>query len=1026
MKVHPNSSCLKVSQEVSAPQNSQETSINDLLVRIYGDGKKSEEVQNIYVDLHRLMPNFNEENMENLCKVLQYFTRLFPNLREEQARLAVDLGKWYQEHNLLKEAMHFYAIALNIEDTEECHKHASAIFIQWVAQKKSYQERLDYASRLGNHDLFSKLLDEMVNYQFWHRGNIKDLLRQASGVLLNKNCRPDFRSCSTKINIFLKNPSHSSVKFITQTYREKFQEYRKCFGENPLSKNKIFKKFKEFFQFFLNDAFILLGPPPCGYDLRAMGSFGREEPCPYSDLEWFILIKDENKKNYFEDLAEIIQLQICSLGETVEERFPIFSVLGPEHRSGLHVDSGANPAGINITNLIGEPQEMARKQASNLEDSTFDFMQSASLANDDSTLFKSYQTEIRSSLNEIVENNYVREIRARKIFKSLQQGYKEAWETPPESQKELDLKKQFIIPLNFLLDAIALYFGIEERESCNVIQELINRKRFNEATGNLLETSVNAFYRMRVRLHLCYQEQRDDAPCSGKHNILFTSEEKKILYQVYWLLLRPLYRGCVFERVLRREEIDLPLEGFNEFLSNSHSPSFKNFIPYFVEYLVENDGSYQVHENNYNRLHNQTALREIYIEELEKREITKSPSKLLNDLSQKEIMVNNVEFVIQNKELDLHKVTVSSGWTNWKKSRQLAYILEIAELIQVLVGRGIQKVVQSVDPDGDNLNFANIQANLDLAKEQLLKKVGSKKYQETIDGINNYFAIAEKQLQSFRKPVAIQDLRKRLNVTKGVCSSIFYYFKKEYAIIQKLHQLLDKANKQLELDPEDEVFKKQKDEIELILVGADKGVIVLERILQAIARDFKRSYSNNEESFKGLNKKNISYIKSLYKSTTDKNKKNTLYNLMAVLQLIEIKRSSVTESVTESDSDDPVLENKKTKANSKVFFVLKPLTLAVFAAYETEILTLEGILGTTATVASNALPYGFSCVPTLLRWGAYACLIEPTYMYKTVTHKKVKQAFEKIQSVGGAWIGRSQANNQLPAPAASLPLTQTR
>ena len=99
-------------------------------------------------------------------------------------------------------------------------------------------------------------------------------------------------------------------------------------------------------------------------DLRAMGSFGREEICPYSDLEWMILINDNqnegriNRDNdkinqdkeiydqrisFFKTLASFIELQVVSLGETAATNFPVFTALGTKNSSGFHIDTGGNP-----------------------------------------------------------------------------------------------------------------------------------------------------------------------------------------------------------------------------------------------------------------------------------------------------------------------------------------------------------------------------------------------------------------------------------------------------------------------------------------------------------------------------------------------------------------------------------------------------------------------------------------------------------------------------------------------------------
>jgi hypothetical protein len=58
----------------------------------------------------------------------------------------------------------------------------------------------------------------------------------------------------------------------------------------------------------------ILEQPSCGYDIRAMGSFAKRELCPYSDLEYMILIENEENRDEFQILAQFLDIQITSLG----------------------------------------------------------------------------------------------------------------------------------------------------------------------------------------------------------------------------------------------------------------------------------------------------------------------------------------------------------------------------------------------------------------------------------------------------------------------------------------------------------------------------------------------------------------------------------------------------------------------------------------------------------------------------------------------------------------------------------------
>jgi len=66
---------------------------------------------------------------------------------------------------------------------------------------------------------------------------------------------------------------------------------------------------------------LLLGYPPCEYAFFGLGSMARDEMTPYSDLEFGILIAEEDKsginKTYFQHITRVLHLKIINLGETI-------------------------------------------------------------------------------------------------------------------------------------------------------------------------------------------------------------------------------------------------------------------------------------------------------------------------------------------------------------------------------------------------------------------------------------------------------------------------------------------------------------------------------------------------------------------------------------------------------------------------------------------------------------------------------------------------------------------------------------
>ena len=705
-------------------ENNYSEAISYILLLCNNQSLDFQVIEEVYSLLKDLLPLLNEEEFASLQEAIPKLLNLSPNSPYLQKNLATQLASIYvkkgdisskDEISFSLQAMHYYAKALKIEEEHniksDVHYLASKIFIKVIqlhsVNSERIKQQLELAVRKGNPEKFGsnlKHIETLAKYLIAVQCGylIKNLYKQALEVF-NKIKPASEELFHPFLNTIQKGlfGEFFPGQLITKCYLEAFYQFRTFFSNefnkisNPSNykevrvfQKKVTNKIKSFFRdHLLNNALAILGDPPCDCDLRAMGSLGREEICPYSDLEWMILIsnnqnedrinQDSDKINqdkeiynqhisFFKTLANFIELQVVSLGETAATNFPVFTSLGTKNSSGFHIDTGGNPA---QDDLIGSPKKMASLQVPINQDQDYDprstshtMLKTISLYQTTPDLFDHYQKNVGEILDkELLEEEKisalsaltVRERKSLKLIEKRLSDYKKAWSIHFEEHRVINIKEQYIEVLQHLISDLALFYGIKETNTMDIIDSLQIKQVFTKESSILLKEAISFIYMLRVRLHLEYKEQKEDAYINEQSEACTESQEAYIghqeaysqsqndlhllrlsfneiekLAEIYWLVIRPIFFKVSksFNDELKNQftKISLPETSLEESLWCEDELEAKKLMPlsqYLVTYYVRKNKPIEDHFDCYKKFSQKSIfepLRICYLQTLRK------------------------------------------------------------------------------------------------------------------------------------------------------------------------------------------------------------------------------------------------------------------------------------------------------------------------------------------------------------------------------------------------------------------------
>lgn len=294
----------------------------------------------------------------------------------------------------------------------------------------------------------------------------------------------------------------------------------------------------------LQDCYSVSGPPPCGYAAIGLGSLARQEMTPYSDLEWAIVIEEDNAENrrYFQQLAALVSVKITSLAETILPALAIES-LNPEFTEsswaffddiiprGFAVDGAMAEAcktpqgkkdrrGTSVFALLGTPEQFADYLSYDSETKCYWFerhqamtlptvLMNAVLLEGDASVFERYRNRLKQALHHLPSNS--RQSLYQYLMHKLLDGNLKAFvPNAGEDGQLFDAKKSFYRIPNLIIDELALYYGLDLAQCSGVAKVTALEKMqglIQPAAAQRLRYVLSETLRFRLQTYLHYGAQ---------------------------------------------------------------------------------------------------------------------------------------------------------------------------------------------------------------------------------------------------------------------------------------------------------------------------------------------------------------------------------------------------------------------------------------------------------------------------------------------------------------------------------------
>jgi hypothetical protein len=259
---------------------------------------------------------------------------------------------------------------------------------------------------------------------------------------------------------------------------------------------------------------------PCHYSFVACGSGARQEMCPYSDIDFVLLIENDSNAGVFRSWCEQVRDKINLFRENEVDSIPKSASM----RKGLRFCAGGlNPlGGLEVPELIRSPQSMATL----LEDSKLDSHASQGLQetrlmfgsggtseplgnggsrtiDQSMVLYHLFTKERDHALSRVswqFSGTPMATLNRRKGLGFVKEALGKA--IPLANDVQWDIKQQFYRLPQFIVKGLATYYGVPFASTRKQIETLEGMGHLSAKYAKQLVDVMNAVGKIRVLAHL--------------------------------------------------------------------------------------------------------------------------------------------------------------------------------------------------------------------------------------------------------------------------------------------------------------------------------------------------------------------------------------------------------------------------------------------------------------------------------------------------------------------------------------------